>query len=136
MSLIKCELTEKSGFKMEFSVSKEVYDKAELAAYKKAVKTINVPGFRKGKAPKAIVEKLYGKGIFFEDAINACIPEAFDAAVKEAAITVVGNPTFDLVSNEGDIVLSAVGFVKPTVTIEAAWAGTGTSGCGVGYIQH
>ena len=118
MSLIKCELTEKSGFKMEFSVSKEVYDKAELAAYKKAVKTINVPGFRKGKAPKAIVEKLYGKGIFFEDAINACIPEAFDAAVKEAAITVVGNPTFDLVSNEGDIVLSAVGFVKPTVTIE------------------
>ena len=58
MSLLKKELTEKSGFTMEFSVSKEVYDKAELAAYKKAVKDINVPGFRKGKAPKHIIEKL------------------------------------------------------------------------------
>ena len=118
MSLIKFELTEKSGFTMEFSVAKEVYDKAELAAYKKAVKNINVPGFRKGKAPKAIVERLYGKGIFFEDAINACIPEAFEAAVKEAGITVVGNPAFDLVSHEGDVVLKADGFVKPEVKIE------------------
>ncbi len=118
MSLIKNELTEKSGFSMEFSVSKEVYEKAELAAYKKMVKNINVPGFRKGKAPKAIVEKLYGKGVFFEEAINACIPEAFDSAVKEAGIEVVGNPSFDLVSNDGDIVLKATGFVKPEVTIE------------------
>ena len=118
MSLIKNELTEKSGFKMEFSVSSEVYAKAELAAYKKMVKNINVPGFRKGKAPKAIIEKMYGKGVFFEEAINACIPEAFAEAAKEAGIEVVGNPTFDLVSNEGDVVLSAVGFVKPEVTIE------------------
>ena len=118
MSLIKNELTEKSGFKMEFSVSSEVYAKAELAAYKKMVKNINVPGFRKGKAPKAIIEKMYGKGVFFEEAINACIPEAFGEAVKEAGIEVVGNPTFDLVSNDGDVVLSAVGFVKPEVTIE------------------
>ena len=118
MSLIKNELTEKSGFVMEFSVSKEAYDKAEMEAYKKNAKSINVPGFRKGKAPKAIIERLYGKGIFFEDAINACIPEAFDAAVKEAGITVVGSPKFDLVSNDGDIVLKAEGFVKPEVTIE------------------
>ena len=118
MSLIKNELTEKSGFTMEFSVSKDAYDKAELAAYKKMVKNMNVPGFRKGKAPKAIIEKLYGKGVFFEEAINACIPEAFDAAVKEAGITIVGNPSFDLVSNDGDIVLKATGFVKPEVTIE------------------
>ena len=118
MSLIKHELTEKSGFTMEFSVSKETYDKAELAAYKKMVKNINVPGFRKGKAPKAIIEKMYGKGIFFEEAINACIPDAFGEAVKEAGITVVGNPTFDLVSQDGDVVLKAEGFVKPTVTVE------------------
>ena len=118
MSLIKVELTEKSGFVMEFSVSKEVYDKAELEAYKKNVKNMNVPGFRKGKAPKAIIEKLYGKGIFFEDAINACIPDAYEAAVKEAGIDVVGNPSFDLVSHEGDVVLKAEGFVKPEVTIE------------------
>ncbi len=118
MSLIKYELTENSGFTMEFSVSKEVYDKAELAAYKKTVKNINVPGFRKGKAPKAIIEKMYGKGVFFEDAINACIPEACEAAGKEAGITVVGSPSFDLVSNDGDVVLKADGFVKPEVTIE------------------
>ncbi len=118
MSLIKNELTEKSGFVMEFSVSKEAFDKAENEAYKKQVKTINVPGFRKGKAPKNIIERYYGKGIFFEDAINACIPEAFESAVAEANITVVGTPKFDLVSTEGDIVLKAEGFVKPTVTIE------------------
>ncbi|MBE6635138.1 MAG: trigger factor [Ruminococcaceae bacterium] len=118
MSLIKSELTEKSGFYMEFSVSKDVYEKAELAAYKKMVKNVTVPGFRKGKAPKAIIEKFYGKGVFFEDAINACIPEAFDSAVKEAGFTVVGNPSFDLVSNDGDIVLKATGFVKPEVTVE------------------
>ena len=118
MSLIKKELTEKSGFVMEFSVSKEAFEKAENEAYKKNVKSINVPGFRKGKAPKSIIEKMYGKGIFFEDAINACIPDAFEAAVKEAELTVVGTPKFDLVSTDGDIVLKAEGFVKPEVSIE------------------
>ncbi len=118
MSLIKKELTEKSGFVMEFSVSKEVYAKAEQEAYKKNVKSINIPGFRKGKAPKAIIEKYYGKGIWFEDAINECIPEAFEEAVKEAGLDIVGQPQFDLVSSDDDIVLKAVGFVKPEVTIE------------------
>ena len=118
MSLIKKELTEKSGFVMEFSVSKEAFEKAENEAYKKNVKSINVPGFRKGKAPKSIIEKMYGKGIFFEDAINACIPDAFEEAVKEADLTVVGTPKFDLVSNDGDIILKAEGFVKPEVSIE------------------
>ena len=118
MSLIKKELTEKSGFEIEFSVSKEVYEKAEMAAYKKNVKSINIPGFRKGKAPKAIIEKYYGKGIWFEDAINECIPEAFEEAVKEAGLDIVGQPQFDLVSNDGDIVLKAIGFVKPEVSIE------------------
>lgn len=118
MSLLKKELTERSGFTMEFSVDKEAYDKAELAAYKKQVKNINVPGFRKGKAPKHIIERMYGKGVFFEDAINACLPDAFDAAVKEAGFDVVGTPAFDIVSNEGEIVLKATGFVKPDVTID------------------
>ena len=118
MSLIKHELTEKSGFVMEFSVSKEAYAKAENEAYKKNVKSINVPGFRKGKAPKSVIEKMYGKGIFFEDAINACIPDAFEEAVKEAGLTVVGMPKFDLVSSDDEIVLKAEGFVKPVVTID------------------
>ena len=118
MSLIKKELTEKSGFVIEFSVSKEVYEKAEMEAYRKNVKTISVPGFRKGKAPKAIIERMYGKGVWFEDAINACIPEAFEEAVREAELDIVGQPTFDIVSTEGDIVLKAEGFVKPVVEIK------------------
>ncbi len=118
MAYIKHELTEKSGFTMEFSVSREAYDKAELEAYKKNVKDIALPGFRKGKAPKSVVERFYGKDVFFEDAINALIPEAFEAAIKEAGLEVVGNPSFDLVSRDGDIVLKATGFVKPECKIE------------------
>ena len=118
MSLIKKELTEKNGYVIEFSVDKETYAKAELEAYKKNVKNMNVPGFRKGKAPMHVIKTFYGKEVFFEDAINACIPEAFEAAITEAGYDIVGNPKFDLVSMEGDIVLKAEGFVKPEVTIE------------------
>ena len=118
MSLIKKELTEKNGYVIEFSIDKEVYAKAELEAYKKNVKSINVPGFRKGKAPMHVIKTFYGKEVFFEDAINACIPEAFEAAITEAGLDIVGNPKFDLVSMDGDIVLKAEGFVKPEVTIE------------------
>ena len=118
MSLINKELTEKNGYVIEFSIDKDVYAKAELEAYKKNVKSMNVPGFRKGKAPMHVIKTFYGKEVFFEDAINACIPEAFEAAITEAGYDIVGNPKFDLVSMEGDIVLKAEGFVKPEVTIE------------------
>ena len=118
MSLIKKELTEKSGYTIEFSVDKDVYAKAEIEAYKKNVKSINVPGFRRGKAPMHVIKTYYGKDVFFEDAINACIPEAFENAIKEAGLDIVGNPKFDLVSMEGDIVLKAEGFVKPEVSID------------------
>ena len=118
MSLIKKELTEKNGYVIEFSVSKEAYAAAEQRAYKKNVKSINVPGFRKGKAPLHIIKTMYGKDVFFEDAINECIPEAFDSAIKEAGYDIVGNPKFSLVSMDGDIVLKAEGFVKPEAKIE------------------
>ena len=118
MALKKVELKETNLYEMEFSADKATFDAAVNKVYARQAKNINVPGFRKGKAPKAIIEKMYGKGVFFEEAINACIPEAFAEAAKEAGIEVVGNPTFDLVSNDGDVVLSAVGFVKPDVTVE------------------
>ena len=118
MSLINKELTEKNGYVIEFSIDKETYAKAELEAYKKNVKSMNVPGFRKGKAPMHVIKTFYGKEVFFEDAINACIPEAFEAAITEAGYEIVGTPKFDLVSMDGDIVLKAEGFVKPEVTIE------------------
>ncbi len=118
MSLTKSEVIEKNRYELQFSVDKATFDAAVSAVYRKQVKNISVPGFRKGKAPMHIIKTMYGKEVFFEDAINACIPEAFGEAIKEAGYDIVGNPTFDLVSNDGDIVLKAIGFVKPEVTID------------------
>ena len=73
MNLLKTEKGEKSTFKLEFAIDKEVFEAAVEKVYRKQVKKINVPGFRAGKAPRAIVEKMYGKGVFYEDAINDLI---------------------------------------------------------------
>ena len=67
---------EKTAVKISFEVSAEVLETGLAFAYNKHKNEIALPGFRKGKAPKSIIEKYYGKGVFFEDAINACIPDA------------------------------------------------------------
>ena len=90
MSVTKKELIEKNKYEIEFSVEKKVFDAAVDKAYKKAVKNINVPGFRKGKAPKSVIEKMYGTGVFYEDAINDLIPEAYTEAIADAKLDVVG----------------------------------------------
>jgi trigger factor len=119
MTLVKCEKAEKSTFKLEFSVEKAVFDAACDKVYRRQVKKINVPGFRAGKAPKAIIEKMYGKGVFYEDAINDLIPENYTAALKEAGIEAVGQPEIDIVSiDENGLVLSAIVPVKPECKIE------------------
>ena len=119
MSVTKKELIEKNKYEVEFSVEKNVFDAAVDKAYKKAVKNINVPGFRKGKAPKSVIEKMYGTGVFYEDAINDIIPTAYPEAIKEAELEVVGQPEFDIVSiDENGIVLKAIVFVKPEVEIK------------------
>ena len=119
MSLIKSEMTEKSVYTLEFSVEKETFDKAVSNAYRKQVGKISVPGFRKGKAPRSVIEKMYGKGFFYEDAINEVLPDAFDAALKESALDMVGQPEFDVVSiDENGVVLSAKVAVKPDVVIK------------------
>lgn len=103
---------------LEFTIEKEAFDKAVDAAYKKNVGKMNVPGFRKGKAPKAIIEKMYGKGVFYDDALNALIPDVFEAALDEAGEKPVGQPEFDIVSLEGDVVIKAAFPVKPEVTVK------------------
>ncbi len=119
MSLIKSELTDKSVYTLEFSVDKETFDKAVSNAYRKQVGKISIPGFRKGKAPRAVIEKMYGKGFFYEDAINEVLPDAFDAALKESKLDMVGQPEFDVVSiDDNGAVLSAKVAVKPEVKIE------------------
>ena len=119
MSLIKSEKTEKNVYKIEFSVDKDTFQKAVSNAYRKQVGKITVPGFRKGKAPRSVIEKMYGKGFFYEDAINEVLPDAFDAALEESALDMVGQPEFDVVSiDENGLVLSAKVYVKPEVEIK------------------
>ena len=118
MSLIKNEKLEGSRVELHFSIAQADYEAAVERVYRREVKKMNIPGFRKGKAPRAIVEKMYGKGVFFEDAINELIPVAYPAALEEAAINPVSQPEFDVVSMEGDIVLSAKVYVKPELEIK------------------
>ncbi|MBQ7336387.1 MAG: trigger factor [Clostridia bacterium] len=118
MSLIKSEKNEKSVYTLEFSVDQETFTKAINNAYRKQVGKISVPGFRKGKAPRSVIEKMYGKGFFYEDAINEVLPDAFDAALKESKLDMVGQPEFDVVSiDDNGVVMSAKVSVKPDVKI-------------------
>ena len=119
MSLTKTESIEKNRFELQFSVEKAVFDEAVTKVFRKKSKNINVPGFRKGKAPRSIVEKMYGVGVFYEDAINDLIPDAYEAALKESGLETVGQPEFDVVSlDDNGLVLSAKVYVKPEVEIK------------------
>lgn len=119
MSLIKSEIIEKNRYELQISVDSATFNAAVSAVYRKQVKNITVPGFRKGKAPRAIIEKMYGAGVFYEDAINDLIPEAYTKAIEEAKIDAVGQPEFDVVSiDENGLVLSAKVYVKPEVEIK------------------
>ncbi len=118
MSLIKAEKAEKSTYSLEFSVDKETFEKAVNKIYRKQVGSINIPGFRKGKAPRTVIERMYGKGVFYEDAANDLLPDAYEAALTEAKITPVGRAEFDITSiDENGIVFTAQVPVKPEVTI-------------------
>ena len=119
MSLVKKTKIEKNHYEVLFSIEKEAFEKAVQAAYRKNVAKMNIPGFRKGKAPRAIVEKMYGKGVFYEDALNDCIPEAYEAAIKESKLDVVGRPEFDVESMEDEApVMKATVYTKPDVSVE------------------
>ncbi len=119
LSKKKKSTSEKNCYDLEIAVEREAFAAAIDAAYKKSVANISIPGFRKGKAPRSIVEKMYGKGVFYEEAINACIPDAYEAAVKESKLDIVGQPTFDVdnISDDG-FTLKAKVYVKPDVKIE------------------
>ena len=118
MSLISNETIAVNQKKVTFSVDKATFETAINKVYKKAVKNITIPGFRKGKAPRALVEKMYGKEVFYEDAINEVIPAAYTEAMEGNEDKVVSRPEFDVETiDDNGVVLTATYFVKPEVEI-------------------
>jgi trigger factor len=104
--------------KLEVAVEKPEFEAALEKAYRKTVGRFNVQGFRRGRAPRRIIEKMYGEGVFYEEAINIAYPDAYSAAVLEAGITPVDRAEVELVdiNNEGFIFTATV-TVKPEVTL-------------------
>ena len=86
---LQVEKMEKNMAKLTIEVSAEDLDKAMQNAYQKAKGRISIPGFRKGKAPRKMIEQMYGKGVFLEDAANALIPEHYSKALAECDLEIV-----------------------------------------------
>lgn len=110
------EKVEKNVVSFEFTASAEAFEAAIEKAYRKNVGKINIQGFRKGKAPRQIIEKFYGKEIFYEDAINFVLPDAYDKAIDENNIHPVAQPEIDIkgeIEKGKDITFTAKVVVKP-----------------------
>ncbi len=119
MALTKKEAAGNNKFEIGFSVDKETFEKAVSDVFNKKKGSITVPGFRRGKAPRHIVEQMYGKGVFYEDAVNQVMPDAYEAAIKEAELDVVGRPEIDIETiDENGVLFKATVYVKPEVKIE------------------
>lgn len=116
---VKKEDVEKNLVKLTFEVSAEDFTKAINEAYKKNAKKFNIPGFRKGKAPRAVIEKYYTEAVFYDDAINAVLPDAYESAVKEAELEVVARPEIDVedIKKGEPVVFTALVTTKPEVKL-------------------
>ena len=107
--------------KLSFVISAEEFDAAVSAAYKKNVSRINIPGFRRGKAPRHVIEMHYGKGVFYEDALDELFPAEYQAAIDEYKLEPVDRPELDVEQMEQgkELKFSVEVFVKPDVTLGA-----------------
>lgn len=116
---VTVEKLENSMAKLTVEVSAEDFGKAIEKAYQKEKNRISIPGFRKGKAPRKIVEKMYGAAIFYEDAANRCINESYEAAAKESGEDIVSNPKIEVTQiEEGkSFIYTAEVAVKPPVSL-------------------
>ncbi len=116
---LQVEKLEKNMAKLTVEVPAEKFIEAIGHAYKKNKSRFNVPGFRKGKVPQAMIEKMYGPEVFYEDAANEAIGQSYDAAAKESGLDIVSRPEIDLVQIEKgkDFIYTATVAVKPEVTL-------------------
>ncbi len=105
--------------KIEFSIEPEIFETGMQRAYRKLVGRMNIPGFRKGHAPRKVIEMHYGESVFYEDAFDAIFPEIYDAAVREYNLTPVDQPQIDLKEIGGGkpLAFTATVYVKPEVTL-------------------
>ena len=116
---LQVENLEKNMAKLTIEVPASEFEKALQSAYNKQKKSISVPGFRKGKVPRQMVEKMYGPEIFYEDAANELIPTAYEEELKNCDLEIVSRPTVDIVQiKKGEnFIFTAEVAVKPEVTL-------------------
>lgn len=116
---VKVEKLEKNMAKLTIEVPAEEMEKATEAAYQKNKNSMSVPGVRKGKVPRAMIEKMYGKGVFLEEAANSVIPGAYEKAYDECGEEIVSSPEIDVVTLEAGqpFVFTATVALKPEVTL-------------------
>lgn len=116
---VQVEKLEKNMAKLTVEVSAEDFEKAVNTVYNRNKKSINIPGFRKGKAPRVMIEKMYGVGVFFEDAANLLINTEYPKAAQESELDIVSRPTIDIVQIEKgkSFIFTAEVAVKPEVTL-------------------
>ena len=118
MTVKSCEKLEKSRVALTIETGAEEFEAAVNKAYLKMRGKINVPGFRVGKAPRKIIEKMYGAEVFYEEAVNIILPDAYEAAVKEQELEVVGYPQVELESCTKDgVVFKCTVAVYPEVKL-------------------
>lgn len=117
---VKNEQIEKNLVKLTFEVSAEEFEKAINKVYKKNAQRFNVPGYRKGKAPRKIVEKFYTPAVFYDEAINLVLPDAYEAALKESGVESVARPEIDIdgeIKTGENVVFTALVTTKPEVKL-------------------
>lgn len=116
---VNFESIDKNQGKLTFEISQEQVKKGLDIAFKKVKNKVSVPGFRKGKVPRQIFNNVYGEAALYDEALNALLPEAFENAIKESGIEMVGQPQFDIESVEANKpwVLSAIVSTKPEVKL-------------------